>query len=429
MKFAFYTLGCKTNQYETSALEHMCVSDGHTVVSFEESADVYVINTCAVTSMGCRKSRAVIHQARRRNPDGVISVCGCYSQIKPEEVLESGADLVFGTAERGKIIERSAEYSLERKGIKNLVKPVPKAFETLKGNLSERTRAYLKIEDGCDNFCTYCVIPYARGRVRSPSREFVLSELDGLDRQGYNEIVITGIEISSYGKDTGDTLDGLIEAMCVSKPNIRFRLGSLEPRTITKDFCARLCKYDNLCNHFHLSLQSGCDETLSRMKRRYNTDRFYESVQLLRKYFKDCAVTTDLITGFPGETEEEFKQTLEFIKKCRFAAMHIFPYSVREGTVAAKMENQISADIKDRRASEASEAAEEMKTEFLKSMIGKKLEVLFESEENGKQYGHSKNYCLIRTESEEPLRNKVKTVLITEENNGILDGIIENNVY
>lgn len=414
MKFAFCSLGCKANQCETASLEFQCVSLGHEVVPFSEIADIYIINTCAVTATGCRKSRTVVHSARKNAPNAIIAVCGCYSQMNPQELIDNGADIVFGTADKSKIVPQAISFAQCKSSPQIFASEnTPCTFEPLSGSLSERTRAYLKIEDGCNNFCTYCIIPHVRGRVRSPQREFILSELDSLAKNGYKEVVLTGIEISSYGLDTGDNLTDLLKIICSQYPDIRFRLGSLEPRTITQEFCSELSSFTNLCNHFHLSLQSGCDSTLKRMGRKYDTARYYESVRLLRENFKNCGITTDLIVGFPGETEEEFADTLEFIQKCNFSSMHIFPYSKREGTPACKMSNQIPKSIKEQRAKQASEIARRMHDEFYDSMVGQTLSVIFEQNIGGDVWiGHSSNYCDVTVHSDTDMKNIQKEVKI-----------------
>ena len=343
MTFAFYTLGCKANQFDTQALEQMAAARGHTVVPFSGGADVYVVNTCTVTAESDRKSRQIIRAARRRAPDAVIGICGCFAQVSPEAAASLGADVVFGTRERARFLDL-LEQAAQARGLCVRVSPYERGatFEVLPaGGFEGRTRALLKVQDGCDNYCTYCIIPYSRGHVRSLPLADAAREAARLRDEGYREIVLTGIEISSYGADFSDGagLADLLETVCRAAPKVRIHLGSLEPRTVTRAFCERIAKLQNLLPHFHLSLQSGCDATLSRMRRRYDTARFYESVSLLRAYYPNAGVTADLITGFPGETTEEFAETLQFIRKCAFSAMHVFPYSERPGTPAAAMEH------------------------------------------------------------------------------------------
>ena len=363
MKFAFYTLGCKTNQYETQAMERLLVELGHTIGTFEESCDGYVINTCSVTAVADKKNRAVIRRCRRDHPEAVIGVCGCYSQHDAEAVRALGADVIGGSGQRQQFVElllEAAESRTKQESVDTALRR--REFEVLPaGGLEERTRAMLKVQDGCVNFCTYCIIPYTRGPIRSAPVELAVGQAKELAEKGYREIVVTGIEIASWGADLPGKpeVTTLIEAICHAVPELRIRLGSLEPRIVTLDFCERLCKLNNLCPQFHLSLQSGCDTVLQRMKRKYDTARYYESVRLLKEYFPNCAVTTDMIVAFPGETEEEFAQSLDFIRKCAFADMHIFPYSRRPGTPADRMPGQLGNATKEARSRAAIAVAEE----------------------------------------------------------------------
>ena len=367
MTAAFYTLGCKVNQYETQALERLFTQRGHTLVPFDGEADVYVINSCTVTAVSDKKSRQVVRQARKRAPEALIALCGCYPQTHPEDMEGLPVDLVAGTGDRLGFVELVERTYGERRPVTALDDAMKRrAFEALPaGGLEGRTRAMLKVEDGCANFCSYCIIPYARGPVRSLPLKDAIAQAAGLAEAGYRELVLTGIEISSWGREfrDGSSLIDLVEAVCTAAPRCRVRLGSLEPRTVTEEFCARAAGLDNLCPHFHLSMQSGCDETLRRMNRKYSAARFYESVALLRRYFDAPAVTTDMIVGFPGETEEEFGQSLDLIRRCAFAAMHIFPYSKRPGTPAASMSGQVPACVKEERAGRAAAVAAEMERE------------------------------------------------------------------
>ena len=416
MLAAIYTLGCKVNQYETQAMEQELVRRGHTLVPFDEKADVYIVNTCSVTAVSDKKSRQMLRRCRKLNPEAVVAACGCYVQTHPEEAASLDIDLVAGTGDRMAFLELLEQVSREKQVtlLDDALKR--RTFEVLPaGGMAERTRAMLKVEDGCVNFCTYCIIPYARGPVRSLPKAEAVAQTRRLREEGYRELVITGIEISGWGHDlkNGETLIDLLEAVSEAAGDMRLRLGSLEPRTITEDFCRRAARLPNLCPHFHLSMQSGCDDTLRRMNRKYDTARFYESVSLLRQYFDRPAVTTDLITGFPGETEEEFAQTLAFIEKCGFAAMHIFPYSVRPGTKAAAMPDQCTAAVKEQRAARAAETAERMKQAYLRGCIGQTYPVLFEQEKNGLYVGHAPNYCQVGVRGED-LHNKVLDVKIEE---------------
>ena len=368
MKVAIYTLGCKVNQYETQAMEQELRRRGHEVVDLSADADAYVVNTCSVTAVSDQKSRQIIHRAKKQHPEAVVAVCGCYSQTHAEEVGRLEVDLIAGTGDRTGFLDLLEQAVGEKRHIEAIDQSFERrVFEVLPaGGMASRTRAMLKVEDGCVNFCTYCIIPYARGPVRSAPLETAVTQAAQLAAEGYREIVLTGIEISSWGRDlkNGKSLIDLLEAICAAVPGVRVRLGSLEPRTITEEFCRRAAALPNLCPQFHLSMQSGCDATLKRMNRKYDTARFYESVELLNRFFDRPAVTTDLITGFPEETEEEFAQTLDFIRRCGFAQMHIFPYSVRPGTPAAKMRQNPKA-VKEERAHRAAAVAAEMHRAYL----------------------------------------------------------------
>ena len=394
MKYAVYTLGCKVNQYETQAIETMLKDRGFEPV--EEHADVILVNTCAVTAESGRKSRQAIRRLMQKHPGALTAVCGCFSQLEPEAVKELGADIVFGSGEKEKLVEAI----VARFPVTEIDDPFRRmTFEPLPaGAAAGRTRAMLKVEDGCVNFCAYCIIPYARGAVRSLPLEAAVAQAVGLRERGYREIVVTGIELSSWGQDL-KTCQGpaeLIGAICAAVPEVRIRLGSLEPRTVTKSFCETLSGYSNLCPQFHLSLQSGCDETLRRMRRKYDTGRFLMSCRLLRETFPDCAVTTDLIVGFPGETEEEFARTLAFLREAAFSAMHIFPYSRREGTPAAAMPNQIPNGEKASRAARAGAVERELRQAYRERFLGRTMEVLFEQAPKGRaMHGFTENYIRV----------------------------------
>ena len=424
MRVAIYTLGCKVNQYETQAMEQELLRRGHELVPFEGEADGYIVNTCSVTAVSDKKSRQMIRRCKKRNPAAVVAACGCYVQTHPDEAAGLDIDLIAGTGDRMAFLDLFEQAAGEKQPLTLLDDALRRRdFEVLPaGGMAERTRAMLKVEDGCVNFCTYCIIPYARGGVRSLPKAVAVEQTAQLRQEGYRELVFTGIEISSWGHDlkTGETLIDLLEAVSAAAGDMRLRLGSLEPRTITDDFCRRASKLPNLCPHFHLSLQSGCDETLRRMNRKYDTARFYQSVTLLRAYFDRPAVTTDLICGFPGETEEEFARTLAFIEKCGFAAMHIFPYSIRPGTKAAAME-QLSAAVKERRAARAAEVASQMHRAYLEGCVGQVYLVLFEQEKDGYYTGHAPNYCETAVRGED-LHNKVLNVKITGTDGDMLVG-------
>lgn len=417
MKFAFYTLGCKTNQYETQAMEHLLLEKGHEIGSFEEACDGYVINTCSVTAVADKKNRAVIRRCRRDNPQAVIAVCGCYSQHDPEAVRALGIDVIGGSGQRQAFVEMLLDAAGEKRHEEQLDNALGRReFECLPaGGLEERTRAMLKVQDGCVNFCTYCIIPYTRGPIRSAPLEVAVAQAKELAVRGYREIVLTGIEIAGWGQDQPGKpeLALLVEEICKAVPDLRIRLGSLEPRVVTEDFCRRLSVFPNLCPQFHLSMQSGSDTVLSRMKRKYDTVRYYQSVELLRKFFPECAVTTDMIVAFPGETEEEFAESLAFIRKCAFADMHIFPYSRRPGTPADKMPGQHNNATKETRSRAAIALAEEMSRAYREGFVGRTLEVLFEEREGEFYTGHAPNYIKVYARGEN-LHNEIRTVTVLE---------------
>ena len=416
MKFAFYTLGCKVNQYETQAMEQLLVQRGHSIGSFDEPCDGYIVNTCSVTAVADRKNRTVIRRCRRRYPDAVLAVCGCYSQHDPAALEALQADVVGGSGQREEFIAMvlsAAESRKKQVAVDNALRR--RSFEVLPaGGLSERTRAMLKVQDGCVNFCTYCIIPYTRGPIRSATVETAVEQAKLLAEKGYREMVVTGIEIASWGADLPGKpkLDTLLTALGQAVPALRLRLGSLEPRIITEDFCAVLKSLPNLCPQFHLSMQSGCDTVLRRMGRKYDTARYLESVELLKQAFPGCAVTTDMIVAFPGETEEEFARSLAFIQKCGFADMHIFPYSRRPGTPADRMPGQHDNATKEARSRAAIAVAEAMRRSFLENMVGTWQQVLFEEESGGLFSGHAPNYCKVYAAGE-GLHNTVRTVRIT----------------
>ena len=417
MKFAFYTLGCKTNQYETQAMERLLLEMGHEIGSFDETCDGYVINTCSVTAVADKKNRAVIRRCQKNHPETVLAVCGCYPQHATEKLREMGIDVIGGSGGREEFLRLLLEAVQNRthgECVDNALRR--REFEILPaGGLEERTRAMVKVQDGCVNFCSYCIIPYTRGPIRSAPLELAVEQTKELAARGYKEIVITGIEIASWGADLPGKppVTDLIEALCAAVPDVRVRLGSLEPRIVTEEFCLRLKKYENLCPQFHLSMQSGCDTVLARMKRKYDTARYLESVQMLQTHFPGCAVTTDMIVAFPGETEEEFHESLAFIRKCAFADMHIFPYSRRPGTPADKMPGQHNNDTKEARSRAAIAVAEEMSRTYRENLIGTCHAVLFEEKDGDFFTGHAPNYVKVYAEGDE-LHNEIRNVEITE---------------
>lgn len=415
MKIAFYTLGCKTNQYETQAMERLLCEQGHEICSFEDDCDCYIVNTCSVTAVADKKNRAIIRRCRREHPRAIIGVCGCYSQHAAQAVRELEVDVVGGSGGRQQFLEdllAAAQSHTYQEHLDNALRR--REFEVLPaGGLQERTRAMLKVQDGCTNFCTYCIIPYTRGPIRSAPLETAVAQAKQLEQAGYREIVVTGIEIAGWGKD----LPGkppvwlLIAEICKAVPHSRIRLGSLEPRIVTEEFAAALSGFQNLCPQFHLSMQSGCDTVLARMKRKYTTEEYMESLERLRNAFPGCAITTDMIVGFPGETEEEFEKSLSFIRQCRFADMHIFPYSRRPGTPAAEMPGQLPNAVKEERSRRAIAVAQDMGRCYHQELLGTTQAVLVEGMEGEHSVGHAMNYVKIYIPGAYP-RNEIQTVAV-----------------
>ncbi len=415
MKIAFYTLGCKTNQYETQAMERLLCEQGHEICSFEDDCDCYIVNTCSVTAVADKKNRAIIRRCRREHPQAILGVCGCYSQHAAQAVRELEADVVGGSGGRQQFLEdllTAAQSRTYQEHLDNALRR--REFEVLPaGGLQERTRAMLKVQDGCTNFCTYCIIPYTRGPIRSAPLETAVAQAKQLEQAGYREIVVTGIEIAGWGKD----LPGkppvwlLIAEICKAVPHLRIRLGSLEPRIVTEEFAAALSGFQNLCPQFHLSMQSGCDTVLARMKRKYTTEEYMESLERLRNAFPGCAITTDMIVGFPGETEEEFEKSLSFIRQCRFADMHIFPYSRRPGTPAAEMPGQLPNAVKEERSRRAIAVAQDMSRCYHQELLGTTQAVLVEGMEGEHSVGHAMNYVKIYIPGAYP-RNEIQTVAV-----------------
>ncbi|MFR6512866.1 MAG: tRNA (N(6)-L-threonylcarbamoyladenosine(37)-C(2))-methylthiotransferase MtaB [Ruminococcus sp.] len=420
-KVALHNLGCKVNAYETEAMQEMLENEGYEIVPFKEGADIYIINTCTVTNIADRKSRQMLHRARKMNPDAIVVAAGCYVQAQENEhhELDSCIDIVIGNNKKQDLIQILDEYESKCKTEKVIDINHTNEYENL--NLSrtgEHTRAYIKVQDGCNQFCSYCIIPFARGRVRSRSLEDVVQEVTTLSGNGYKEVVLTGIHLSSYGIDFEEQearkkTDLLTLILAVHEiPGIeRIRLGSLEPRIITEEFAKTIAGLPKMCPHFHLSLQSGCDATLKRMNRRYTTGEYYEKCELLRKYFDHPALTTDVIVGFPGETEEEFEESKAFVDKVNFYETHIFKYSKREGTRAAVMENQVPEQIKSERSAQLIELGAKKQEAYEKEMVGKDVEILVEepAQINGKevQVGHTKEYIKVALESDENLQNHI----------------------
>lgn len=415
-KAALHNLGCKVNAYETEAMQHLLEEAGYEIVPFTQKADVYVINTCSVTNMADRKSRQMLHKAKKNNPDSIVVAAGCYVQTSEKEVLNDlSVDIVIGNDRKHDLVRLLEEYSLD--SVNDTVDDINDGkhdFEELFiDQTKEHTRAFIKVQDGCNQFCSYCIIPYARGRVRSRRFENVIAEVERLAANGFKEVVLTGIHLSSYGVDFEEAtgLLELLQAVNAVKGIERIRLGSLEPKIVTEHFASELSKLDKICPHFHLSLQSGCDATLKRMNRKYTTKEYERGCELLRKYFVHPAITTDVIVGFPGETEEEFEQTKAYLEHIHFYEMHIFKYSKRKGTRAAVMPDQIDEQIKAARSEKLIALGHDMSKEFRKFYIGKNEEVLFEEKAviGDKEYfvGYTKEYVKVAKETDENLENQI----------------------
>lgn len=417
MRVAIYTLGCKVNQYETQAMEQELQRRGHTLVDFESPADAYIINTCSVTAVSDKKSRQMIRRAKSRNPQAVVAACGCYVQTHTPEAQELGIDLIGGTGDRMEfltLLEQAAEDHRSRVAVDEALRR--RTFEVLPaGGMAARTRAMLKVEDGCVNFCTYCIIPYARGPVRSLPLEDAVRQTEQLRREGYREVVFTGIEISSWGQDfkDGRSLIDLLEAVSQAAGEMRLRLGSLEPRTVTEDFCRRAARLPNLCPQFHLSMQSGCDATLRRMNRRYDTARFLRSVTLLRQYFPRPAITTDLICGFPGETEEEFEDTLRLIERVRYDALFTFIFSPRGGTPAASMPDPTPKEEKNRRFDRLVALQNRISEKKHRAYIGRTFRVLIDGRDGDLLTARTDGGRLVRLSGGDGLIGQFRDVRIT----------------
>ena len=431
-KAALHNLGCKVNAYETEAMEELLKKDGFTIVGFDESADVYVINTCSVTNIADRKSRQMIHKCKKLNPDACVVAAGCYVQNFGKDIAdELGADIILGNNKKNELVAKVHEFFEKRDSLEG---PILECVDINDGNVayenmiiekdSEHTRAFVKVQDGCNQFCSYCIIPFARGRIRSRNIDDVIKEVTGLAQAGYKEVVITGIHLSSYGNGKDYDLADLLEAVHKIDGIERIRMGSLEPQIVTEDFAKRVSALEKMCPHFHLSLQSGCDTVLKRMNRKYTIEEYTKGVNILRKYFSNPAITTDIIVGFPGETEEEFNETVAYVDEIAFAELHVFAYSKRAGTKAATMPNQIINAVKKERSAKLIEAGNIQTKAYRQNHIGQELDILFEEEAqiDGENYfvGFSKEYikCAIKSKVES-LSNvilKAKAVSITKDN-------------
>ena len=429
-KVAFYTLGCKVNQYETEAMLELFEKEGYEKAETEDYADVYVINTCTVTHMSDRKSRQYIRRMKKKNPDAIIAVVGCYSQVSPEEILSiDEVNLVMGTNDRKKIVEEVKKIDASRKvsTVDDIMKV--KAFEEIEINKTNgKTRAFMKIQDGCDRYCSYCIIPYARGRVRSRDLESIVKEVENLASNGYKEVVLTGIHVASYGKDIKDSdikLLDVIKQINDIEGIERIRLSSVEPILFTDEFVEAVSTMDKVCPHYHLSLQSGCDETLKRMKRRYTTEEYKAIVDRLRAAIPNVSITTDVIVGFPGETNEEFDKTYEFLKDIELTHMHVFKYSPRKGTPAATMENQVDPSTTHDRSEKLLQLNEENFNKFGQKMLDKEFNVLFEQKVGDNKYeGLTENYVKVIVESDNDISEQILKVKIKDVKNEFLEGIL-----
>lgn len=426
MKAAFYTLGCRVNSYDTQAMTELFKQNGYEITDADKKADVYVINTCAVTNESERKSKQIVRRLKKQNEDAIVVLTGCFAQSNFEEAKKvDSADIICGTHHREKIIDYINDFIKQKNKIYNIENDNEEFDKVGITTYEGKTRAFLKVQDGCNMFCTYCIIPYARGILKNASVKKVLSQIDALSKKGYKEVVITGIHIASYKADTGENLIDLMEIIDKENKIERLRLGSLEPKLLSEEFLNRLSKLKSFCPHFHISLQSGCDKTLKEMNRKYTTQEYINIVKRVRKYFKNPGITTDIIVGFPDETEEDFNITKEFTKEIGFSYVHIFPYSPKHGTPASTMPNQISKDIKNKRAKELKEIMEKKRAEFLDKMIGTTQYVLIEKKLQNKKYeGYSENYIYVELESEKDIFNKIVKVKITGKNDTHLKGEI-----
>ena len=427
---AFYTLGCKVNQYETNAMEQQFINQGYKIINFNQKSDIYIINTCTVTNISDKKSRQFIRKAKQINPKAVVVAVGCYAQVANNKLNTiDEIDLILGNNEKKDIVKYVEEYHKNKIiHLEDVMKQ--KEFVDFGSIIHlEQTRAVVKVQDGCDRFCSYCIIPYARGRVRSRKVDSIVKEITMLSEKGVKEIIITGIHIASYGKDFKEKiyLIDLLEEINKIDGIQRIRLGSLEPTIITEDFLKRLKKLEKICHHFHLSLQSACNETLKRMNRKYTIEEFKNSVKLLRATYDDVILTTDIIVGFPGETEKEFDITYKNLKEIKFYKMHVFKYSKREGTKAAQMINQINPMIQEQRSKILIKLSDKNQKEYYMNLIGKTVQVLFEEQDKESIKGHTANYIMIKVKEENinKFHNKIQEVLVTDvENNELIGKII-----
>ena len=417
-KVAFYTLGCKVNQYDTEAVLEKFKAANYEVVDFSDYADVYVVNTCTVTHLSDRKCRQMLRKTKKINENSILVAMGCYAQIAADKIKDqvSEIDIIIGTDKRNQIVEVVEAFEKDRAETINLVSDIMDVneFEEMTiSHLGERTRVYIKVQEGCNNYCSYCIIPYTRGKIRSRKEEQVVEEVTKLANLGFKEIILTGIHVLAYGKDLGNTnLIQLLKRVHEVEGIERIRMSSIEPVAITKEFIDALRELPKVCHHFHLSLQSGSDRVLKRMNRKYTTADYLRSVEDLRSLWPDVAITTDIIVGFPGETDEEFEETVAFVEKVKLAQIHIFPFSPREGTPAAKMKEQIAPEIKEKREKELATKEKELRLAYMKQFVGQEMEVLFEKAQDGKVSGYTSNYLRVQVAGDETIENTVQTVCI-----------------
>ena len=429
-KAASFALGCKVNQYESEAIAELFQEKGYEIVGIDEEADVYVINTCTVTNFGDKKSRQLIRKVKRQNENAIVAVVGCYAQTAPQELMKvEGVNLVIGTKDRAQIVEMVENYKTEN-GVENHVSDIMKerVFEPLSiQKLANRTRAYLKIQDGCSQYCSYCIIPYARGPIRSRDPQDVLAEVKGLAENGFKEVVLTGIHVASYGKDRHDTsLLEILRQVHEVEGIERIRFSSIEPNVVTEEFAQAIADMPKVCDHFHLSLQSGCDKTLKEMNRKYDTEKYRQAAATLRKYLPEVALTTDIIAGFPGETEEDFQASYDFAKEIGFAKIHAFPYSPKRGTPAAARKDQLLNAVKAERSHRLIELSDKMADDFIQAYVGKEVEVLYERAiGEGIYEGHTTNYIKVKGTSDKDLTNVICKTKITKAENEELFGTVD----
>ena len=418
-KAASFALGCKVNQYESEAIAELFAEKGYDIVGIDEAADVYVINTCTVTNFGDKKSRQLIRKVKRQNENAIVAVVGCYAQTAPRELMKvEGVNLVIGTKDRAQIVEMVENYKAEN-GVENHVSDIMKerVFEPLSiQKLANRTRAYLKIQDGCSQYCSYCIIPYARGPIRSRDPQDVLAEVKRLAENGFKEVVLTGIHVASYGKDRHDTsLLEILRQVHEVEGIERIRFSSIEPNVVTEEFARAMAELPKVCDHFHLSLQSGCDKTLKEMNRKYDTEKYRQAAATLRKYLPEVALTTDIIVGFPGETEEDFQASYAFAREIGFAKIHVFPYSPKKGTPAAARKDQLLNGVKSERSHKLMELSDKMADAFIQAYVGREVEVLYERAiGEGLYEGHTTNYIKVKATSEKDLTNQIVKTRITK---------------